>query len=157
MEDFQFVLNTLQHCKRIYFLPEPIYHYIQVDSSPLKKNQRNHNRMAKIPNIEEYLKPFENLLSNHKNVLVTLYFLMIREKLREQSPIQIAVTSEQFQKSIYATDEYLALCSSNEKKLAEQLRGGRYTAVYFSFIKTRLKTIVKHIAKKTRAYKWIKR
>lgn len=57
MEDFFFVLETLPHCDRIYCLPKAVYRYRQGEDE-----QGAYRRLQRIPDLAEYLAPFEAAL-----------------------------------------------------------------------------------------------
>ena len=160
MEDLHFVLNTLRCCSSVYLLPEPIYHYVQVEEAASRrksKTSRNHNRMERIPNIAEYLRPFESLLSNHRTVLFSLHFNMMQEKLLHQSPKQIKVIKRQFCDSIYATEPFIKQYTPYQRKLSQRLirRSAFHIYLYMKWRAVR-NTLIRAI-RSSRLYRAVRR
>ncbi|MBQ6272845.1 MAG: glycosyltransferase family 2 protein [Oscillospiraceae bacterium] len=147
MEDFHFVLSVLRHCKSVYFLPQALYHYVIQTKKSRRKSGRNHDRMARIPNIADYLVSYEDILSNHKDILINLYYMILNEKLSAQRPKQIAVTAEQFCAGPYSHEKMLSLCSPQQRKLAEQLTAHKNYEIYFQILSRKAKKTVKRFVR----------
>ena len=155
MEDFHFVLCVLKFCSSVYFLPQIIYRYVQATEMFPRKKHRNHDRMSKIENIAEYLGAYESLLNGHEDVLVSLYYMMLKEKIRKQTPKQISITAEEFRKSNYSSGVLFALCTPNQKKIAQQLLSEDYIGVFLTNIKSRARKMIIDMVKRTRVFRWI--
>lgn len=87
-EDFEFVLRYMQHCDRIWNVPQAIYHYRQPEDEG-----NAGRRVARISRISDYLSPIESalegLLQNHPalernwtdSVLQQLYLVLAKGKI----------------------------------------------------------------------------
>lgn len=105
MEDFLFVLEALPHCERISCLPEAIYRYRQgEDESKIQK------RLSAIRSIEAFMQPFEECVKQLEgkiitadaalaNVLESMYFLLMRQRLVGANVPRIRDVADDFAKS----------------------------------------------------------
>lgn len=130
MEDFFFVLEVLPHCSSIYCLPEAIYRYRQGE------NERGaYHRLQRIPDLAEYLVPFEGALGaispDAAAIFPGFYRMLLHQKLYYASLPELRRTLAVHQKGRYAAlfDEtdpvriYLKNCKSRLRhKLAVEYK-----------------------------------
>lgn len=101
MEDFFFVLETLPHCSSIYCLPEAIYRYRQGE------NERGaYHRLQRIPDLAEYLAPFEGALGaispDAAAIFPGFYRMLLGQKLYYASLSEVKAGLQTHQKGKYA-------------------------------------------------------
>lgn len=129
MEDFLFVVQILKCCSTVYLLPQIIYRYIHL----AEKSGTQDNavvRVSRIPNLETYLTPFEEALSDQQETLVSLYHMLLEQRLRYQTPREIKNTSNQFCAGPYSKGHYYDLCPESRKNIAKMLLHHQYFRVY---------------------------
>lgn len=129
MEDLLMVLKTLKVSKTVYYLPQVLYRYVHVGISD---SDRAEKRLAKVPDLAFYLKPFEELLAHHQDILGSLYYMLLRQKLRGETPKLIARTAKTVYESSYASEKMLSLCSESDRLLVKKLAAGEYLSLYLS-------------------------
>lgn len=151
MEDYLFVLNALKACNSIYTLPKVIYRYIQISQNEGAED-RVSRRLESIPSLEAYLKPFENALADKPGMFVSLYYMLLGQKLRKEKPKAIAKTAESFVKGPYSNDYYCSFCNDAEKKLASMLKEEKCFKIYLRNLKSRLRHRIAILVKSTRIY-----
>ena len=129
MEDFLLVAQVLRHCSTVYTLPQVIYRYIH----PEEKSGESDPaivRVSRIANLETYLIPFEEALSDQQETLVSLYYMLLRQRLRYQTPKEIRITADHFCKGPYSKKPYFELCPEGHQKTAMMLQRGQCFRVY---------------------------
>lgn len=87
-EDFEFVLRYMQHCDRIWNIPQAIYHYRQTEDEGNAKR-----RLMRIDSLPQFLQPIEAALTDLsktnptitqeqvQQILQQLYLVLAREKI----------------------------------------------------------------------------
>ena len=93
-EDLEFVLRYMQHCDRIWNVPQAIYHYRQSEDEGNAKR-----RLMRIDHLPPFLQPIEAALTDLltanptigeaqvQNILQQLYLVLAREKISVSSLI----------------------------------------------------------------------
>lgn len=130
MEDFMLVVQVLRHCSTVYTLPQIIYRY----NHPAAKSGEADPavvRVSRIENLESYLIPFEEALSDQQETLVSLYYMLLEQRLRYQKPDEIKVTADHFRAGPFSKDgPYYDLCTESQRKTAEMLQKRQCFRVY---------------------------
>ena len=134
MEDFHFVMQILSCCKTIYVWPEIVYRYLHFAKKKKNALDPSVERALRIRNLADYMDYFEPLLLNHKNILVQIYFVFLRQKLGAQNYSEMKDTANNFKMSRFSKSEYLSYCSPSDRMLAKQLIKGN-----ISYIRARKK------------------
>lgn len=130
MEDFLLVMQVLKHCSTVYTLPQVIYRYLH---SAEKSGEEDPSvvRVSRIENLETYLIPFEEALSDQQETLVSLYYMLLEQRLRYQKPKEIKVTADHFCAGPFSKDgPYDDLCTESQRKTAEMLQKHQCFRVY---------------------------
>ena len=153
MEDFHFVLATLNYCESVYLHPKVIYRYLQINHPKLTNTG---NRAAKIENLSEYITPFEPLLLNHPALLLELYFMLLRQKLSVQKKNEIKQTAQHFSESKFALEPYVSLYTNSQRRLAEQLCSGNYTELYQQMAKAHRRQSIVGLLKQSTLYRVVR-
>lgn len=151
MEDFLFSLDYIGKCQSIYVLPDVIYRYKQAED---EKNA--YRRLDRIQSLTKYMASFEERLSEHKNVLASMFFMLLRMKLRFADISEIKLAAEDFASSEYATDYTLSLCNASDKALATELLNGEYKNIYLKNRKSILRHRIANKVKQSAIYGLIK-
>lgn len=154
MEDFLFVVQVIRHCRTVYTLPQVIYRYIHLE---VKRGEDDNAviRVSKISNLERYLAPFEEELADHQKTLVSLYYMLLEQRLRYQRPSEIEVTADHFCAGPFSKEgPYFDLCTASQRKTAEMLQKHQCFRLYLHY-RFRRKAI--SILRKTPIYGILKR
>lgn len=154
MEDFLFVCQVIQRCSTVYTLPEVIYRYIHFED---KSNEEDNAvvRVSRIYDLEQYLTPFEETLANQKNTLVSLYYMLLEQRIRYQKPSEIKVTADHFCAGPFSQEgPYYDYCTKSQKKFAEMLQKHQCFRIY---LQHRFRRKVVRILRKTPLYALLKR
>lgn len=104
MEDFLFVTDYLRYCDTLWSYPQPIYHYRQTE-----KEDNTVNRLARIEQLSEYMKPFEESLSALKipcerEIADSVYFAFLSQRISSSALRQIRFDLEDCLNSRYALE-----------------------------------------------------
>ena len=153
MEDLQFSLRMLQYCGSIYLLPNVIYRFRQEERRTKKAFGRDNKRMARIPDITEYLTRFQPLLADYREVLTGLYYMMLREKLSTRRPSEMAEIAEKYRRSPYSREPYTRYLNPEQRTLASQLKNGEYGKLAFRFRKERIRNTAVSRIKRSAVYR----
>lgn len=153
MEDFHFSLSALQHCQNVYSLPQVIYRYRQSDAPG---DNRAAKRVNRIENLPAYMAHFEPLLSKHPDILTSVFFMLLRQKLSVQSQSEIAKTAEHICNSFYAHGNYESYYSTGDKEIMQKLQSGRDAELWRIFRKSQIRSLIVGAAKRTTVYAWLK-
>ena len=97
-EDFEFVLRVLANCRKVRFSLSPIYHY-----RIIKGKDNFSNRIKKIEHIDEIVNKIEEALTpfgGSFDILLSLYLILAREKLKCSSRIETNDVSNEFKEWI---------------------------------------------------------
>lgn len=151
MEDFLFSLDCLKKCESIYVLPDAIYRYKQADDEG-----NSFRRLKRIPSLSEYMVPFEERLSEYKNVLASMFFMLLRMKLRFADVDEIKLAAEDFAGSRYATEDSLLLCTAADRAFANELLNGDYQNIYLKNRKSILRHKIANKVKQSAIYGLLK-
>ena len=153
MEDFLLVLQVLKNCSTVYVLPQVIYRYIHPEEKSGQKDPAV-VRVSRIANLETYLIPFEEALSDQQETLVSLYYMLLEQRLRYQRPKEIQKTADHFCKGPYSKTPYYELCPKGHQKTALMLQRHQCFRVYLHH---RFRRTVVGIVKKCPAYGVLKK
>lgn len=153
MEDYLFVLQTIKKCESIYTLPQVIYRFVHVKS---EGDYRAASRLSQISDLASYLEPFQKELEQHPQLMLTLYYMMLRQKLSFESPKAIARTIHRYQSSIYSSERYDVLLSNADLKFAERLRKGDCWGLYLRNQKAKVRGMIVRVVKRTPFYRLLK-
>ena len=123
MEDFLFSLEAMRYCETVYTIPQVIYRYNQGDAADA---DRAALRLQRVKDLPAYLKPFDDALSGHPEVLTALFFGLLRQKLSIQTPEEMRETAGTVCDSAYAVGRYRDYQSQSDRKLIQDLQGGNY-------------------------------
>ena len=152
MEDLLFVLKVFQSSSSIYIMPDVLYRYIHLS----EKSGRHDNavdRVSRIDNLERYMAPFDEILSDHRDVLLSLYYMLLEQRLRYQTPKQLAVSAEHFCNGPYSKGDCYAACPEGSKKTANMLLHHNIVGLYMNH---RLRRKIVGIVKKMKIYRLYK-
>lgn len=130
MEDFQFVLRALSKCNTVYVYPKPIYRYLHFEDGEKESLDPSVERASHIDNIGDYMNYFEPYLLEHKELLVRLHYMLLRQKMRAQTIRQMRRTANQFRASRFNEKPYLVLCTSADLRLAKRLQKNQCLMIY---------------------------
>lgn len=153
MEDFHFSLSVLQHCQSVYTLPHVIYRYRQNDALG---DSRAAKRVNRISDFSAYMAHFEPMLSEHPDILTSVFFMLLRQMLSVQPQREIAKTAEHICNSSYAHGKYESFYSSHDKALLQTLQSGYYAELWRKFRRTQVRSLIVGTVKRTRAYARLK-
>lgn len=154
MEDLLVVVQALKCAQNIYVMPDVIYRYVHF-AEQSGKNDNAVLRVSRIQNLETYMEPFEDALFDHKDVLLSLYYMLLEQRIRYETPKQLAVSAEHYRSGPFSKGEYLAACPEGSRKMADQLLKNDLVGLYLNH---RLRTKTAKYVKKTALYKlWKKR
>lgn len=128
MEDLLFSLHCLAHCETVYICPDVIYRYRQSEDEG-----NAYRRLRRIPSLTQYLRPFEEALSKHGNILNELYYMLLGQRLRFASLEEIKKEAQDFAESRYAAD-------AAAYSLGRKLLAGEFGSIYLN----NRKSIVRH-------------
>ena len=156
LEDFQFSLRAMQYCNSVYIIPRAIYRFAQRDRRSKERGGRDNRRMARIPDIAEYLQHFEPFLPDHPKVLVDLYFSMLREKLESKQPEEMAEIAARFLASTYHSGSNVKLYSAKQEMLARQLENHEFRDLYKQFRKAERRNKMVVLIKRTPIYRLLR-
>ena len=152
MEDFLLVLQALQHCRSVYNLPQVIYRYVQSDNG----SDHASNRLQRVTDLAKYLRPFEEPLKEHPEVLTGLYYTLLRQKLRTQTEQELEEAARFACTSPYADGVYAQFCSAADRALIEQLKQGRFQEMIQQRKKQQIRNMIVGTIKKSHAYSQVK-
>lgn len=152
MEDFHYTLMALKCCKTIYLLPEAVYRYIHKPEKAGDTMESASSKTARLEDVAAYIEPFEMLLSERPQLLLGLYFMLLRQKLDTQTPEGIERTAQQFTSGKYASEPFCAVYTPEQRALAVQLREGKSAELYQQMRKARRRRKLKGLIKKTALY-----
>ena len=147
MEDFHFSLLALQSCETVYTLPQVIYRYRQSDSLGENRAAKRVNRVKDLP---AYMAHFEPMLAEHQDILATVFFMLLRQKLSVQSPREMAETAKTVCDSPYM------LLSGSDEPFVRKLRDGDFQALYNQFQRTEVRRRIVSLIKRSILYSWVK-
>ena len=147
MEDFHFSLSALQHCEAVYTLPQVIYRYRQFDAPGDNRAAKRVNRISDLP---AYMAKFEPLLIEHPDILTSVFFTLLRQKLSVQTPAEMAETAK-----TVCNSPYMQTAEANQD-FVQKLRNGDYQALYDQFQKAETRQKAVSIVKRSKLYSLIK-
>lgn len=149
MEDLLFSLETIRCCEKIYSLPQVIYRYYQGDAADA---DRAAARLRRVKDLPAYLRPIENALSGHPEVLTRLFFALLRQKLSVQTPEEMRQTARTVCGSDYAVGKYTEYRSKNDSMLVQDLEAGRFQEICSEIRKNRRRAALVGAVKRSRLY-----
>ncbi|MCR5809461.1 MAG: glycosyltransferase family 2 protein [Clostridiales bacterium] len=149
MEDLLFSLNALKHCRSIYVFPRVIYRYYQGNGSG---DERAAARLKRIPDLPAYMKPFEEALSGHQDILNDLFFMLLRQKISRQSPNEMKETAQ-----TVCASQYAKQCrKTSDIRLIQAFQDGRYDDLFRKIRKNRMKAKIRGRIKRSLPYQIFK-
>lgn len=149
MEDFLFSLETLHHCQTVYTLPQVIYRYYQGDGTG---TDHAATRLRRVNDLPAYLKPFEDALSGHPEVITALFFGLLRQKLSIQSPEEMRETARTVCGSAYVMGRYREYQSPSDCRLIQKLQDGSFDELCRSNRKGRRRSALVNAVKRSWLY-----
>lgn len=145
MEDFIFSLDCLKYCEKIYMLPQAIYRYHQ------SEDEGNvYRRMKKICSLTDFVKPFEERLTEHPEVITNMYFMLLRQKLWNAEVSEIRNIAQDHLKGNFIPK------NEEDKKLCNDLEKGKYRKIWIANKKLQGRHKIANIAKRTKLYQKLK-
>ena len=153
LEDFLFSLEALSKCNTIYILPKVIYRYNQ-GNSPANKHAEE--RVNRISDLEKYLQHFEKALLDHTEIMTSVFYMLLKQKLSVQTIEEMRETAKMVCESKFTKEPYEKYCSDADKELIHKLREGEYKKVYLQYRKARIRRNLVSRIKTTRLYGLIK-
>ena len=146
MEDFLFSLDCIKVCKKIYMLPEVIYRYRQ------SEDEGNvYRRIRKIESLSDYIKGFQERLTDHPDVLSDVYYMMLRQKLWLSKKKEIQRIAVEHVKS--GIPAYKPV----DKILEEELRAGNYMKIRYRNIILQVRHRIANVIKASKVYQELKK
>ena len=118
-EDLEYSVRCMAHCDRILFEPEIIYHYRQNEGNVGSRLKRLHHISSLIDEIEVAfsrlieMKNTEKVHCEIKKILLTLYLVLVKEKITVSKFGEIACICDEFAAWYKDNNHYIA--SKNEE------------------------------------------
>lgn len=131
LEDLLFSLKVLEKCKTVYCLKKPIYRYRQ------SENEMNaYRRLEKINDIAHYIEPILSQIkrldsSDGERVAVTVYFMLLYQKLYYADKSDIKKISKSFSESEFSKNEVRELLSERDRQLFDSLKKNDVSGIYY--------------------------